>query len=272
MRGALQVVFLILIAGLMILPQCRRHQVRLTERDRVYELTHDGRDRSYILHRPAGAAPNAADPRPLLIVMHGGGGDARGVVDITRGRFNELADAENFYVVYPTGFDKSWNDGRVDLRSTAHREMIDDVDFLKRVIASVAGEYAIDSGRIFSTGISNGGFMSMRLACELSDTVRAVAPVTAQLSQDLLSACKPRRAVGVLLVNGTDDPIVPYDGGTIELLWTKRGEILSTDDTLRFWAERNRCSKRPVVVELPDADPEDETRVDRVSYPGCASG
>ncbi|MCR9145281.1 MAG: esterase [bacterium] len=262
-----------MLAALTILTQCRRNQVRLGERDRVYELQHEGRERSYILHRPAAAASvDPANPRPLLIVMHGGGGTARGAINITRGRFNELADAENFYVVYPTGFDKSWNDGRVDLRSTAHREKIDDVGFLKRVIESIAGEYPIDRARIFSTGISNGGFMSMRLACDLSETVRAVAPVTAQLSRDLFAMCKPQRPVGMLLVNGTDDPIVPYDGGTIELFWTERGEILSTDDTLRFWARRNRCSAQPVVAELPDRDPKDETRVDRVRYPNCATG
>lgn len=264
-------ILILLCATLATFTQCRRHQVRPGERDQVYELRHEGRDREYILHRPPGAN-DAREPRPLLLVMHGGGGKAQGIIDVTRGRFNELADAENFFVVYPGGFDKSWNDGRVDVRATAHRENIDDVGFLKRVIESIAAEYAIDRKRIFATGISNGGFMSMRLACQLSDTIRAVAVVTAQLSQDLLPACRPGRPVGMLLINGTDDPIVPYDGGTVEIFWTKRGEILSTDDTLRFWARHNRCGPTPATVQLPDRQPDDDTRVDRISYSGCASG
>lgn len=204
--------------------------------------------------------------------MHGGGGNARGIIDITRGRFNELADAENFYVVYPTGFDKGWNDGRVDVRSTAHRENIDDVGFLKRVIDNIAAEYPIDRKRIFSTGLSNGAFMSYRLACELSGTILAIAPVTAQLSKDLLPSCKPTNPVGVLIINGTEDPIVPYNGGTVEVFWSKRGEILSTDATLEFWAAHNQCASRPVVIELTDRDPDDKTRVDHVRYAACANG
>ena len=260
----------LLLLGLVVftLVACRRaSQVRLTERDETLSLHHADRERSFILHRPTAAASGTA--RPLLIVMHGGGGDARGIIDITRGRFNELADAENFYVVYPQGVDKSWNDGRVDVRSTAHKENIDDVGFLKQMIETIAANHTIDRTRVFATGISNGGFMSYRLACELSGTVRAVAPVTAQLSKDLLPDCKPNQPVGVLMINGTLDPLVPYDGGTVEVFWTSRGEIISTDDTLKFWAAHNTCAGEPIVTELPDRDPADETRVDRVTYARC---
>ena len=221
----------LLLLGLVVftLVACRRaSQVRLTERDETLSLHHADRERSFILHRPTAAASGTA--RPLLIVMHGGGGDARGIIDITRGRFNELADAENFYVVYPQGVDKSWNDGRVDVRSTAHKENIDDVGFLKQMIETIAANHTIDRTRVFATGISNGGFMSYRLACELSGTVRAVAPVTAQLSKDLLPDCKPNQPVGVLMINGTLDPLVPYDGGTVD---RRHAQILGRTQHLR---------------------------------------
>ena len=106
-----------------LLSTCRRSQIRLGERDQEFKFTYDGRERDYILHRPPGSATRE---RALVLVMHGGGGTARGVIEITRGRFSELADAHDFLVVYPNGIDNGWNDGRVDVRATAHREKIDD--------------------------------------------------------------------------------------------------------------------------------------------------
>ena len=274
---SLQVVFCALLALVVLatVSQCRRHRVKLNDQDQDYTLQHEGRERSYVLHlpyRPGAAVVDPANPRPLLIVMHGGGGTAKGMIYLTKGRFRELADAHNFYVVYPQGYEKGWNDGRNDVRSTASKENIDDVGFLRQVIDRVAAEVPIDRTRVFATGMSNGGFMSMRLACQLSDRIRAVAAVTAQLSVDLLPQCRPTRPVGVLLINGTDDPLVPYAGGEVSLFRQKRGKIISTEDTFRFWARHNRCRGSVNVSQLPDLDPADETRIELHRYAGCAFG
>ena len=127
---------------------------------------------------------------PLIFVLHGGGGSASSMELLTRGAFNRIADREGAIVVYPEGVDRHWNDGR-DLPETAARENIDDVGFILALIEEVARQYSLDRGRIFSTGISNGGFMSMRLACDAAETFAAVAPVTAVLSEKLGAAVRP---------------------------------------------------------------------------------
>lgn len=260
---------------LATLSHCRGRRIALTEQDQGYTLTTpDGRERSYILHRPyqPGTTVDPTNPRPLLIALHGGGGDSRSMINLTGGRFNELADARNFYVVYPQGYENGWNDGRNDPYAPARKENIDDLAFLSRLIDAIAAEVPIDLSRVFATGMSNGGFMSMRVACQMSDRIRAVAAVTAQLSADLLSACQPTRPVGVLIINGTEDPVVPYGGGEVRIFHQRRGGILSTEDTLCFWAKHNRCRGSVNISELPDLDPKDETRVQLHRYANCASG
>ncbi|OHD65713.1 MAG: hypothetical protein A2176_13850 [Spirochaetes bacterium RBG_13_51_14] len=228
-----------------------------------------GRSRHSLLHIPL---QTASCPCPLLIVLHGGGGTPRGMAGLTKNRFNELADIAGFYVAYPEGLKRSWNDFRNDTSSYAHEKKIDDVGFISGLIDRLAAEYPIDKGRVFVTGISNGGFMSFRLACELSGKIRGIAAVTATHPVDQEKNCAPSRPMNVLIINGTTDPIVHYNGGEVTLMGAGRGSILSTDDTVRFWVRFNRCQGGPETQDLPDRDPRDRTRVRRLSYGPCGAG
>jgi polyhydroxybutyrate depolymerase len=118
------------------------------------------------------------------------------------------------------------------------------------------------------TGISNGAIMSYRLACELSDKITAIAPVDGNIPILLFPECSPSKPVSVLAINNTDDPLVPFQGGEIygKLHRIKLGKVLSVDESIGFWVNRNRCSITPVVDEEPDRDPKDGTRVTRVQY------
>lgn len=225
----------------------------------MYHLrfAHGGFERACLVYVPKNV-PKA--PRPLLFAIHGGGGTAEGMVRLTRGRFNELADRDGFFVAYPSGVERHWNDMRRDPIDRAHAENIDDVGFIRSIAARVAARYPIDRGRIFATGISNGGFMSLRLACEASDLVRGAAVVAAQNPVGADERCRPSRPVSLLFMNGTDDPLVPYRGGDIALFGKTRGSVVSTDETLRFWAVELKCGP-PVESSLADADPSDGTSV-----------
>jgi polyhydroxybutyrate depolymerase len=192
------------------------------------------------------------------------------MVRLTKGRFNELADRDGFFVVYPQGIDKSWNDGRPDRISGAHRKGIDDVGFFRALIEHLSAAYPIDSKRIFVTGISNGGLMSFRLGCGLSDKIRAIAPVTAQIPSAIEPLCRSESAVSLAIFNGTEDPLVPYNGGQITVVRKQRGEVLSTDETIWIWQNKNRCSSEARVTEFP-ALIADGTRVTKIEYTQCVA-
>lgn len=235
-----------------------------------YSVSFDSEDRSYRLYVPANLPEGEAVP--LVFVIHGGGGTAEGLERVTEGRFNELADEHGFIVIYPQGIDKQWSDGRADdFRSDAHQDGVDDVSYFKFLIGEVASQYDIDAQRIYATGISNGGFMSMRLACEASDLFAAVGIVTANMSKALGETCAPTEPIGIAIFNGTHDPLVPYDGGHVQILWQKRGAIHSTDETVAFWVEQNQCDTDPNTENLTDTDPNDQTRVTRHTYTNCAA-
>ncbi len=201
-------------------------------------------------------------------MLHGGGGTHRGMLRLTQKRFNELAERDGFFVVYPQGIDKSWNDGRPDKISGAHRKGIDDVGFFEALIAHLTTRYPIDSARIFVTGISNGGLMSYRLGCSLPDKIRAIAPVTAQIPAAIEPLCRSESSVSLAVFNGTEDPLVPYDGGQITVFRKQRGAVLSTGETIRIWRKKNRCSSEAVTTQLPDIAA-DGTRVTRIEYSRC---
>ncbi len=207
---------------------------------------------------------------PLLLVLHGGGGTAEGMVRLTKGGFDALADRDGFVAAYPQGVGKSWNDGRHDLRSEATRENVDDVGFVRDLIAELSRRYPIDRHRVFVAGMSNGGMMAMRLACSLPE-LRGAAAVAASLSDDAAATCPATSRVSVVEIAGTADPIVPYGGGEVRVLWMGRGRVTGAPATPESWAKKAGCRMTPAETDLP-AKVSDGTSVREIEYPGCGSG
>ena len=235
----------------------------------VNVITHDGYDREYISYVPTNINKN--NKVPLLLVLHGGGGTNQQIIKHTKYRFNQLADKDKFYVVYPQGLEKGWNDGRNDLKQFASQNNIDDVGFIQALFDNFKNNYDIDEKRVFVTGISNGGFMSFRLGCELRDKIRAIAPITATIAEDALRYCRGKSEVGLALFNGTDDPLVPYGGGYVKVLGQKRGKITSTEYTVNHWLNMLSCRPLPNKHDLPDIK-NDGTTVTKFNYQQCDSG
>ena len=217
-----------------------RGRIQGTLESHCESLTHDGRKRTYRLYAPQ----RLHEPAPLIFVLHGGGGSGANMELMTRQGFNRMADRDGAIVVYPDGVGGNWNDGRTGVRSKAMEENVDDVGFFRTLVHDVGGRYRVDPKRIYSTGISNGGFMSFRLACDAADVFAAIAPVAASLSEDLGPRCKPSRAVSVAMLNGTDDPLVPWGGGQVGMWGVKRGMAWSTDKTFATWAALDGCRER----------------------------
>ncbi|MFC1825153.1 alpha/beta hydrolase family esterase [Thermodesulfobacteriota bacterium] len=233
-------------------------------------IEHDGRSREYYMHVPSSYHGMGV---PLVLVFHGGGGTAERFARYTG--FNEISEENGFIVVYPQGINSHWNDGRKSEKFRQQNLEVDDVAFIMELIKRLKKEYFIDDKRIFATGMSNGGFICQRLAIEKSHHFAAVASVTAQVSEPLVATFKPREKISVLIMNGTDDPLVPYGGGEIVLNFpflaksqrqSKRGRVISTDKTIQLWIEHNRISSPPVIEQLPDVDKNDGSTVERSEW------
>ena len=217
----------------------------------------DGLKRTYVLHIPS--SYNKSKPTSLVMVLHGGGGTGRGMIKLTG--FDELADKEGFIVVYPDAIGKHWNDGRNLTIYYSQRENIDDVKFLSALINHLAANYNIDMRRIYVTGISNGALMAYRLACELTNKIAAIAAVSCSMSVNIYRSCHPFSPISVLIIEGTDDPLVPWNGGEIHFGRLELGEVVSIEDTLRYWINFNNCTLEAPRTYLPDVNPYDGTRV-----------
>ena len=217
-------------------------------------LVFGGLTRTYRLYVPA----QPRDRPPMVLVLHGGGGSGGGQELMTHQRFNRIADREGVIVVYPDGIGRGWNDARRDLRAQAAKQNVDDVGFLRELVRTLSPRYRVDSRRVYATGMSNGGFMSFRLACDAADMFAAVAPVAANLAADLAPVCKPARPVSVAMFGGTDDPIVPWNGGSVRVFGMDRGKALSATQTFATWAKLDGCRKS-ITGEVVDRVPDDGT-------------
>ncbi len=207
-----------------------------------------------------------AAPVPLVIQLHGGGGDSDSAMEFTcELRWNELADRDKFIVVYPEGVDDHWHDCRGDLSDLPDS---DDVGFVSAIIDRASLYFDIDPERIYAAGMSNGSMMSLRLATELSDRIAAVAGAAGYAAA--VNDCgAPQQPISIMLCAGDDDPIVPYEGGEIAF---SRGTVLSAHDTVRLWAEFLGVDPGPTVEPLPNLVPGDHSTVIRYLFGGGAEG
>lgn len=271
-RLALPTLFMLMLSFSMGILSCGRKKiVKDIPIDPLTTVEFDGRQRSYRLHVPQ-VYWDGADTVPLIFAIHGGGGDAESMIHLSLGGINDLSDTENFIVCYPEGVDKGWNDGRGATVITAHEENIDDVGYFEFLIEELSAEYHIDAKMIYATGISNGGFMSNRLACDLPDKFAAVAPVASALPKYLDSTCAAQNGVAYLCINGTDDSQVGYDATTVQVLkeGESRGERLTVPQTIDFWVAANGCGTSATTTSFDD-NPDDETSIEHSVYTSCTN-
>ncbi len=230
-------------------------------------VTVDGLARRYQLYVP----PSPRARIPLVFVLHGGGGDSQKIIRYTN--FHELARTQGFAVCYPYALIENWNDGRQVGHIPEHRDKIDDVAFIRLLIDELAEQYAIDRGRVFATGASNGGIMSHRLAAEAADVIAGIAPVIGGMAVPIAADFNPSHPVSLFVIQGDADPLVPIDGGAIGFrLGRKRGSVLSTKEVVARYLKRNQISGAPARSMLEDLDPSDGTTTESTIYPAGLAG
>jgi len=224
-------------------------------------LDYHGDERSYLIYVPPNYRPEAATP--LVLVLHGGFGNAEMMVDITG--FDELAEKRNFVVVYPNGSGRrfgehyTWNAG--NCCGYAQEKGVDDVGFIKALLDRLESRFNIDRKRVYATGVSNGGMLAYRLACEIPERFAAIAPVAATLA---VERCNPDELIPILHIHGTGDENVPYTGGRGSNTKTRGVEHRSVPDTLRIMRTLHQCSGQDKQRML-NADVEED-------IPSCRRG
>jgi polyhydroxybutyrate depolymerase len=267
----------LIAAGLaLFVSACSSKGPPASEADDVLEVKafvfkHDGivRDISMFDPRPAPEGP----PRPLVVVLHGGLGDDDDTVSLSFSRLNSLAVEDDFVVVYPMGIGGHWNDGRNVNRYVAQRERVNDVGFLSKLIGNVIEKRNIDPELVFVVGVSDGAMMAHRFACERGDQLRGFVAVIGSMPYNVARR-RSRCAVdplSVLMINGTDDPIVPWEGGTVRYDDQELGRVLPVERTLQFWTRHNACGDTSISL-VPDFAPGDGTRIQRHKALDCAEG
>jgi polyhydroxybutyrate depolymerase len=242
-------------------------------------VTADGRTRTFRVHAPANHDSGAL---PIVLVLHGGGGNAQQAEESLS--FDALADDNDFLAVYPDGTGKrvlgtrfyTWNSDE-ECCGDALKSGVDDVAFIDQLIDELGANFDGDVDHVFATGLSNGGDMTHRLGCELSDRIDAIAPVSAPR---VIATCAPAQPVPAMIVHGTDDPCALYDGGdecggcfsramaALGVGGDDAGDHFSCQaapDVAADWRERNGCADASSSITFQNGDATCETWAE-----GCA--
>ncbi len=210
---------------------------------------------------------------PIVVVLHGNGQSAAQILGLNNKpapfrRWLTIGSAKKVIVLAPDGAtgssgDPGWNDCRGDATTNP---TTDDVAFIDALVNLAISKYGGDEARVYATGMSNGGHMSIRLAIERPNRFVAVAPVAGALAAQ--SECAtPSKPVGMLLINGTADPIRPDGGGAMKGIG--RGTVRSTAETITAFRQAANLGAAPVEEDLPDSFAADNSTATRVGPPGA---
>ncbi|MFL5815248.1 MAG: alpha/beta hydrolase family esterase [Bdellovibrionia bacterium] len=224
--------------------------------DYSFSIEHGGLTRKYLVHVPTKYQPTS--PAPLLIALHGGGGNMEYQANDKYYGLISKSEKEGFVVAFPNGYSRlpsgkfaTWNAG--NCCGGARDENVDDVGFIKKIIDNLSHQLNIDSKKVFATGMSNGGMMSHRLACELAGTISAIAPVA---GTDNTKSCNAQAPVSVLEIHAKNDDHVLFNGGAGTSLRDKSivTDFTSVPETIAKWVKRNGCNPQPSrVLTVPGA-------------------
>ncbi len=251
-----------------------------------YNMTLPGfSNRDYKIYIPG--SYDKLRPMPVVIVLHGGGGNPWTLNPITCPDgdpqnpkcMDKLAEREGFILVYPSGIEnpdveevRSWNagggrQGYACVSGYACGQGIDDVAYIKALLDNLDQVVNIDKTRVYAAGISNGAAMTHRLACEMAGRITAIAPISYGNQYSAVDSCTPSRSMPVIEFHGTADPFAPYEGGVVNLPFGLSGKVIPIQTTIEDWAARNGCSTSS-TIELADIS-NDDTTVTKISFNNC---
>jgi polyhydroxybutyrate depolymerase len=240
--------------------------------------------RPYDIHLPEDYS--TARPVPVVLAIHGGGGNSRAALrtscpggDVeSPDCLHAMAGREGMAVVYPNGTGsrllsnaRTWNAGGGTkdwqcVSGRACKDGIDDIAYFRALLDDLRRWLAVDARRVYATGLSNGGAMSHRLACQMADRIAAIAAFGGANQYATTAACAPPRPVPVLQIHGTADPCWPYAGGKAACAQRDDMAKISVGESMRIWATINGCESAQAAQPMAS-----EARVEtvQVKWSGC---
>lgn len=226
----------------------------------------DGRLREYVIHFPPSC--DSIKKVPILLALYGGGSSFENMMKFYR--LNGLADKNYFAVIYPKTINGSWSIPGFPPRVKDYDSTIDDVHFISVLLDSIIQIYNVDSTKIFAAGFSRGGEFALYLADKLSSRITAIASVCASLPKTVLKGFSFKHPVSVLLINGTADPIIKYEGGFGKYLRKRKCvaglDIASTDDLISKIITMDSCGTKPQAADMPNKNKKDGCTAVKYKY------
>jgi polyhydroxybutyrate depolymerase len=208
-------------------------------------FSYRGMERQALVYVPSQYDPKKEEGYPLLIALHGYGGDAMSMAEITG--FSAIADREKFIVVYPEGIEHSWN--AYICCGKAQQNNIDDIGFMSHIIDNLSDRLSIDEKKVYLTGFSNGGMLAYYTAAQFPKKIVAIAPVAASIGgtrrpdTPLIQPSKFSSPISAVMIHAADDEYVPYEGGESPV---ENISFTSFEESLQYWKDQNNCDVEPI--------------------------
>lgn len=231
-------------------------------------LMHQSNVRKYTLHIPD--SYDGLDKTPLVLFLHGGGGNAESAQNFSN--FNPVSDEYGFLMVYPEAFFESapdnfvWADGR---GLAADKLGIDDVGFINALVDELKREYNIDDSRVYLCGFSNGSFLTQRIAFQGNSPFAAFGTLGGTMNESLFENGDPGRAIPMMYVFGTDDHLVPYEGGFVSGNPDLEA-VKGVEEAVDYWRQNNGCATTLEKIDLPNTNLTDNSTVEVYEYTDCS--
>ena len=215
-------------------------------------IIHDGETREYQLYIPSSYSENYLSP--IMFNFHGGNGTSQEQIEISDMR--NLADANNFIIVYPQAIADPTDDGSLNWIFKGDSDH-DDIYFIDAIISELSSQYSIDIDRIYACGYSLGGEFVYELLCRLNDKIAAGVAVARTMGQYQYENCNPEHPTAIMTILGTEDYESNYNG----VIYNGITYYISADDTHQYWAYYNNTEDEPIEIELPDNNINDGSTV-----------
>ncbi len=222
----------------------------------------DNHYRTFHFNKPSGSNKTSS----LIFILHGSGGSGVGQSKAAT-KLEALAETENLLLVYPDGYKHFWNECRKMSSSEANAIDINENGFFNSMIEYFTSKYKVRTGQVFAIGTSGGGHMAYKLALTMPGKFKAITAIIANLPDAPNMDCVESKVpIAVMIINGTTDPVNPYEGGEVKISIATLGTVRSTEETFKYWANLGGYSGNPSKENVPDSDPADGKTVERYTY------
>jgi polyhydroxybutyrate depolymerase len=202
----------------------------------------------------------------LIFILHGSGGNGEGMMK-PAANLQAIAEKEGLFLVYPDGYKRYWNECRKEATSETNKENINEEAFFAAMHRYFGKKHKVNSKRFFVIGLSGGGHMAYKLAMAMPETCKAISVVVANVPDTTNMDCtEAKKPVAVMIANGTNDQLNPYNGGRMIMNGASWGYVRSTDRSFRYWATIAGYQGQPSMEALPDKDTTNKQTITRYTF------